>query len=77
MLLDPDTNPKYDLYYIGGLVLRHYQDLGVQQLDFSDLYMALKTKHGVSPSLLILALDFLFMIDCLKLSNRGDLLLCS
>ena len=73
LLLDRNTTPENTVYYISGLV-----DGVINQhsgIDITDLYYKLieKMESNVNYDFFILALDFLFLIDRVKIDSMGEL----
>lgn len=69
MLLPIDANPKKSAYYNGFIVLTTLKEN--HKLSLVDLYFKVSTKNDVSFSQLILALDWLYLIDVIKTDDLG------
>ena len=75
MLLPNVVHPQNSIYYTGALVLQELQREGTMTL--SSLYVEVKSRHGLSFSLLLLSLDWLFLIDVAVINEKGEIELCS
>lgn len=75
MLLPDSSHPKHSIYYTGAVVLTVLQANGTMSL--ADLYVAVRESEGMSFSLLILSLDWLYLINAALLSENGEVSLCS
>lgn len=75
MLLPDSSHPKQSIYYTGAVVLKVLQRNGTMSL--ADLYVAVKESEGMSFKLLILSLDWLYLINAALLSENGEVTLCS
>ena len=75
MLLPDSSHPKHSIYYTGAVVLKVLQRNGPMSL--ADLYVAVKESEGMSFKLLILSLDWLYLINAALLSENGEVTLCS
>ncbi|WP_270219107.1 ABC-three component system middle component 6 [Lactococcus garvieae] len=73
LLLDKNTLPENTVYYLSGIIsgLLRKKD----GIDSSELYyMLMKTaKEKINYDFYMLALDFLFLVDKLKLDDSGGL----
>ena len=74
MLLPDNIHPENTIYYNGAFVLQSLQNKNVQNL--FELYQNIKEKREMSFSLLILCLDWLYLIDVAKINNKGEVRLC-
>ena len=74
MLLPDNIHPENTIYYNGAFVLQSLQNKNVQTL--FELYQNIKEKREMSFSLLILCLDWLYLIDVAKINNKGEVRLC-
>ncbi|QIE28986.1 hypothetical protein SBC1_70880 (plasmid) [Caballeronia sp. SBC1] len=75
MLLPDDIHPTLSLYYNGGLILEALKKLKVCSL--LDLYAEVRKFRDVTMPILVLSLDWLFIIDLIKFNLEGDIELCS
>ncbi|MCB4784260.1 MAG: hypothetical protein LGB69_06730 [Sulfurovum sp.] len=73
MLVNINTNPQRNLYYLGSLVLETLKDYKV--IELFDLYEIINKKEEINMQLFIFVLDWLFIIDAIKQTN-GKIELC-
>lgn len=73
MLVNINTNPQRNLYYLGSLVLETLKDYKV--IELFDLYEIVNKKEEINMQLFIFVLDWLFIIDAIKQTN-GKIELC-
>ena len=74
MLVNINTNPQRNLYYLGSLVLETLKNYKV--IELFDLYEMVNKKEEINMQLFIFVLDWLFIIDAIKQTN-GKIELCS
>ena len=75
MLLPDNIHPENTIYYNGALVLQSLQHKNVQTL--IELYQNVRIKRDMSFSILILCLDWLYLIDVAEMNDKGEVKLCS
>jgi len=75
MLIPDNINPKFSLYYNGGLIIEELSKSSTQT--FFDLYQKIKEKNDISISVFILSLDWLFIANIVESNEKGDVVLCS
>ena len=75
MLLPDNIHPENTIYYNGALVLQSLQQKNVQTL--IELYQNVRNKRDMSFSILILCLDWLYLIDVAEINDKGEVKLCS
>jgi hypothetical protein len=75
MLLPDDIHPTLSLYYNGGLILKVLENL--KSCTLLDLYGEIRKSHDVTMPILVLSLDWLFVIDLIRFNIEGDIELCS
>jgi hypothetical protein len=74
MLLPDNIHPENTIYYNGALVLQSLQHKNVQTL--IELYQNIRIKKDISFSILILCLDWLYLIDVAEMNDKGEVKLC-
>jgi len=74
MLVDINTNPQRNIYYLGSLVLEALKDCKI--IELFDLYEIINKKEEINMQLFIFVLDWLFMLDTIKQTD-GKIELCS
>lgn len=75
MLLPDNIHPKNSIYYNGALVLDVMQQY--KRLSIVDLFLKLQEKKAVTFPVLVLCLDWLYLIDTVEVDNKGEVRLCS
>ena len=75
MLLPDSIHPKHSVYYTGAIVLQTLQRCGT--MSFVDLFVEIKKSNDMSFRLLILTLDWLYLINAAFINEKGDISLCS
>ena len=75
MLLPDNIHPDNSIYYNGAFVIESLQrDTKHKMLD---LYQEVKSKKGMSFSVFILCLDWLYLLEVAKINSKGEIELCS
>ena len=77
MLLPNNSQPENSLYYNGALVLQELASSEGRNLSLADLYAAMHSKHNLSASLLMLSLDWLFLLNAATINSEGVVSSCS
>lgn len=75
MLLPDNIHPEQSIYYNGALVLQALQ--GPRIMDFLDLYLSTKTQRGMTMPVFVLCLDWLYLLNLVRLNEQGSVELCS
>ena len=75
MLLPDNIQPKNSIYYNGALVLEIMQKY--KSLNILDLFLLFNLKIEVTFPVLILCLDWLYLIDAVIVDAKGEVQLCS
>ncbi|MFB0981080.1 MAG: hypothetical protein QMC62_09210 [Alteromonadaceae bacterium] len=75
MIVNQDTHPQRQVYYLGAKALEVLQASGGVG-DFLDIYQALRQQENISIKLFILTLDWLYLLGAIK-SNKGIIEQCS
>lgn len=75
MLLPDNINPQNCIYYNGALVLKVMQQK--KKLPLCELYVQIQKESPMSFSILILCLDWLYLINAVVLNKKGEVVLCS
>ena len=70
MIIDKDTNPSRDVYYIGSELLAILDKHDFKEIDLVDAFNLLNKKVKISMSLFILTVDWLFLLGSIK-SQKG------
>lgn len=75
MLIPDNIHPEQTVYFNGAYVLRALQKYRV--LSLLDLYERTLNEQKMSMPIFVLCLDWLFLLDLIKLENGGKVELCS
>lgn len=76
MIINKNTNPERDLYYLGGKVIEVLNLFKKNEIDYFDLFISLNTSKKVSLNLYSLVLDWLFILGVIKKGNKGLIIKC-
>lgn len=75
MLLPDNIHPENSIYYNGALVLALIQQH--KCIKITELYILVKEKKNMSFPILILCLDWLYLLDVAVINKKGEVTLCS
>lgn len=75
MIIDKDTNPTRDIYYLGSELLEVLDQLPAKEVNFFVAFDLLNKKTAVSMSLYILTIDWLFLLGSIR-SQEGVIEKC-
>ncbi|SJM94350.1 conserved hypothetical protein [Crenothrix polyspora] len=74
MLIPDNIHPEQTIYFNGAYVLKAIQEHRV--MNFLDLYIETKTEQDMSMPVFVLCLDWLFLLNLIKLNDSGKVELC-
>jgi AraC-like DNA-binding protein len=74
MLLSNTIHPSNTIYYRGALVLKTIQQEG--RMSMSRLYTRVKATYNMNYSVLVLCLDWLYLINAVRIDKKGEVSLC-
>jgi hypothetical protein len=75
MLIPDSIHPENSIYYLGADVIECLQEQGEMKL--LDLYENLIEKKEISFPVLLLIVDWLFLINIVDVKNNGIIYLCT
>lgn len=75
MVLPDNIHPENSIYYNGALVLELIQQY--QCIQLTELYILVKEKKNMSYPILILCLDWLYLLNVAIINKKGEICLCS
>ena len=75
MLLPDNMQPELCIYYNGAIVLNELQQNNNREV--LDVYQRLKEKTGMTFSIFLLSLDWLFLANIAEVNKKGEIELCS
>ena len=76
MIVNKDTNPERDVYYIGAKVIEILDTFSKNQVDFFQVFHVLNESEGVSMNLYSLTLDWLYLVGAVKNAPNGSIEKC-
>ncbi|MFT6138739.1 MAG: hypothetical protein ACJAUJ_001834 [Salibacteraceae bacterium] len=76
MIVNKNTNPERDLYYLGGKVIEVLNSFTKNEIDYFDLFLSVNKSNKVSLNLYSLVLDWLFILGVIKKGNKGLIIKC-
>lgn len=74
MLMPENIDPKKSIYYTGGMVLQLILKSG--NINVFDLYYEVKSKYGMTFPVMLLSLDWLYLIGAATVTKGGEVKLC-
>ena len=74
MLMPENIDPKKSIYYTGAMVLQLIQRSG--NISVINLYSEVKLQYGISFPVMLLSLDWLYLIGAVTVTKRGEVQLC-
>lgn len=74
MLLPDNIHPEISIYYNGSIILKELKLKTIQQI--FELYQKVKNINNMSFSIFMLSLDWLYLIDIVKINEKGWIELC-
>ena len=74
MLLPDNIHPELSIYYNGAFVLEELKKIDNQSI--TDLYKNVKSNKDMSFSTFMLCLDWLYLIEAVKMNERGYIQSC-
>lgn len=75
MLLPDNIHPDNSIYYNGAFVIESLKK--GTSYSMLDLYQHVKAKRIMSFSIFILCLDWLYLIEVVRINSKGEIELCS
>jgi hypothetical protein len=80
MLVDRDTSPQRNLYYVGARILQLFKEAPFKTIDidvaFRELNLRSEREKSIPFNYFVLALDWLFLINAVDLTSDGDIVRC-
>ena len=76
MIVNKNTHPERDLYYLGGKLIEVLESSDKVEFDYFELYSDLNREHDISINLFSLVLDWLFIIGAVNKGEKGMLERC-
>ena len=76
MIINKNTNPERDLYFLGGKVIEVLNALTQKEVDYFELFILVNKLNKISLNLYSLVLDWLFILGVIKKGNKGQIEKC-
>lgn len=76
MIVNKNTNPERDHYYLGGKIIEILSLSPREKYDYFELYEQINAVQDISMNLYILVLDWLFLLGVIKNSDKGFIEKC-
>lgn len=76
MIVDKNTNPERDLYYLGGILIDVISNKNSSEIDYMDLYKLFNQKQEITINLYSLTLDWLFILGLVTKGENGTIKKC-
>lgn len=74
MLLPDNIHPELSIYYNGSLILNELKETSHQTI--MDLYYTIREENGMSFSVFVLSLDWLYLIEAAQITEEGIVKKC-
>ncbi|MEQ1666085.1 MAG: ABC-three component system middle component 6 [Bdellovibrionales bacterium] len=74
MLIPDNIHPEQTIYFNGAIVLKAIQEHRV--MDILELYMLTSNQREMSMPVFLLCLDWLFLLDLIKLNDSDKVEIC-
>lgn len=74
MLLPDNIHPESTLIYNGSLIVKALREIGDSSI--LDLYVEARKDSSLSMPLFVLSLDWLYLANCVELTEQGKVALC-
>lgn len=75
MLLPNDIKPESSVFYYASLVLKEIQSSEDRQI--VGIFHSVKDKYDISLKVFAYCLDWLYLIEAVKVDEEGKILLCT
>lgn len=76
MIIDKNTNPERDVYYLGGVLIDILAQKRNNEIDYLELYKQFKQKQEITINLYSLTLDWLFILGVISKGENGKIKKC-
>lgn len=70
VIIDKDTNPTKDIYYLGAQLLEVLDNYQSNTIDLFQAFTLFNEKIKISMGLFILTVDWLFILGSVRLNNK-------
>ncbi|MCW7480268.1 ABC-three component system middle component 6 [Leptospira kanakyensis] len=76
MLINKETNPERDLYFLGAKVIQAVSGKKGDEFSFLDILQIVNEEIVISPNLLALTLNWLYILGTIELTENGNIKKC-
>lgn len=76
MIIDKNTNPERDLYYLGGVLIDVLANKNNKEIDYMDLFVLFNQRQEITINLYSLTLDWLFILGVVNKGENGKIKKC-
>jgi len=77
MIIDKNTNPERDLYYLGGILIDILsKKKKIKEFDYLELYNLFNQRQEITINLYALTLDWLFILGLVTKGKNGTIEKC-
>lgn len=76
MIVDQNTHPERDLYYLGSVMIKLLLNSEGYTFDYLELYDMFRQEQDISINLFSLTLDWLFLLGIIKKNKQGGIEKC-
>lgn len=77
MIASKNIKPEYSLYFLGGEIIKSFKDFEEPEIDVFFIYENVKKRVNYSFTQHLMALNWLYILGALILTDDGRLKLCS
>lgn len=74
MLLPETIHPKNCIYYTGAVILHILHKVGAMSIE--QLYAEVKKEEHMTFSVLLLSIDWLYLINAATINKKGEIKIC-
>ena len=76
MIVDQNTHPERDLYYLGSVMIKTLSNSKESTFDYLNLYSLFSQEREISIKLFSLTLDWLFLLGLIRKDKQGGIIKC-
>jgi hypothetical protein len=76
MIINKQTHPERDLYYLGAQCIERMQRSKAIEFDYFELFQDMHKQYKISLNLFALTLDWLFILGAIKKEKQGKISKC-
>ncbi len=76
MIVDVNTPPEKNLYYLGAMLLKCLLETEDKKFDINQLYKVFSENEKISFVLFSYTLDWLFMLSLVRVNDKGEIVKC-